>query len=790
MKWFLSLYINWLPTETTLRVFDAFFCEGCTVLQRIGLAILKMHQNQLLATKTAEEATALLSELPRYLYDADSLIKLAFSSDLGSFKEEKLTQRRFDAQRAIQDKQHLSSFGMLRNLFEGYGEKALRQLADHLLTRMKHASKSPHPPVSGRKLDYSTFLYAMWDVDSKLDDKHVQLLWKVFDPKSKNLVNYFDIIAGLSLIFSGIPLAKLRVCFDCFDMDKDGFLDTREIFSCALVHYKWLVRSLATLTWDVDSQVRAEVENMWKKVRPLLDEKTTGRMNFVQFRFKVVRELKEAEQWLTIGDQLFDMQTLTPLVHSAAELVKDSELGATSSRQSSQTGKNESEELGPMGTGGATGNEDGVHQRGKPNKAGGTQGGAGLDDEEDGAWKWEIIIKDRSLDEDDQSRIINEKGEVEHVVKVPKILHSFNVNLMANNNHHHHHHHHYGGSMIGMSNNSGTSGEMGYSHSPGSVASELSHHSWSDGEEKEKEKKKKRSIFKPRKKISASSGGLAQQHFSSTGGAGRIPPYRSPRGERTASAADAPYSSLAAAAVAAEALSFSLASSNATVSPSPSSSSATYNSHNFTTTNSTSRQSSPIVPHSSDSYSGSEEEPQHSRAKKERRREGGGGAAATSRDNKQVALDDLASLQQRFNPERENTDGGASSESDSEPTTNVAYRAAGGAQQQGKGNNMKTKVQNLKKAVKKTGNYMASGYNKATSKSSTVPTTISPSQELLKKRSGSEPPLVDPKVCGSPTSTHQQSPPTTASPPWPNKMPPQQQHEDGSFVPSSTQAAD
>ncbi|KDO31409.1 hypothetical protein SPRG_04025 [Saprolegnia parasitica CBS 223.65] len=52
-KWFLCLFVNSLPLETTLRVWDVFFAEGAKVIHRIGLTLLKLHADAILACDEA-----------------------------------------------------------------------------------------------------------------------------------------------------------------------------------------------------------------------------------------------------------------------------------------------------------------------------------------------------------------------------------------------------------------------------------------------------------------------------------------------------------------------------------------------------------------------------------------------------------------------------------------------------------------------------------------------------------------------------------------------------------------
>ena len=66
-----------------LRVYDAFMLEGSKTLFRVGLALLKINEEALLATRNEEEAHTLLKEIPSLCFDSERLLKVAFK-DLGS----------------------------------------------------------------------------------------------------------------------------------------------------------------------------------------------------------------------------------------------------------------------------------------------------------------------------------------------------------------------------------------------------------------------------------------------------------------------------------------------------------------------------------------------------------------------------------------------------------------------------------------------------------------------------------------------------------------------------------
>uniref|UniRef100_K3WIP8 Rab-GAP TBC domain-containing protein n=1 Tax=Globisporangium ultimum (strain ATCC 200006 / CBS 805.95 / DAOM BR144) TaxID=431595 RepID=K3WIP8_GLOUD len=55
LKWFLCSFLNTLPFEPVLRIWDLLFCEGSHVLLRVGLTLLKLMQPRILACDDAIE---------------------------------------------------------------------------------------------------------------------------------------------------------------------------------------------------------------------------------------------------------------------------------------------------------------------------------------------------------------------------------------------------------------------------------------------------------------------------------------------------------------------------------------------------------------------------------------------------------------------------------------------------------------------------------------------------------------------------------------------------------------
>ncbi|GAA5829338.1 hypothetical protein JCM11251_005012 [Rhodosporidiobolus azoricus] len=106
--WFLSLFTDVLPIQTLLRVWDLFFVHGTILLFRIALAILKLHEADLLACDSAASLYGLLGTLPTHLYHADKLLKVACEDLASSVKDREVSVLRNQHVAELQEQMGLS----------------------------------------------------------------------------------------------------------------------------------------------------------------------------------------------------------------------------------------------------------------------------------------------------------------------------------------------------------------------------------------------------------------------------------------------------------------------------------------------------------------------------------------------------------------------------------------------------------------------------------------------------------------------------------------------------------
>ncbi|KAI8580125.1 hypothetical protein K450DRAFT_238282 [Umbelopsis ramanniana AG] len=81
--WFLTLFINILPTESVLRVWDCLFYEGQKVLFRVALAIFKLNEQKILEVDDPLEVFQVVQNMPKRMLDCHRLMETTFRK-LGS----------------------------------------------------------------------------------------------------------------------------------------------------------------------------------------------------------------------------------------------------------------------------------------------------------------------------------------------------------------------------------------------------------------------------------------------------------------------------------------------------------------------------------------------------------------------------------------------------------------------------------------------------------------------------------------------------------------------------------
>lgn len=122
-SWFTHLFVEQLPFEALLRVWDCFLNEGSKVLFRVALALFKLNQNAILAINDPFELAGFIRNMPRRQLDIISLVEVAFDG-IGGFSSSWLTNERAKVMPAWKAKHSVRRFSRVS---PAYCQAPLRQ---------------------------------------------------------------------------------------------------------------------------------------------------------------------------------------------------------------------------------------------------------------------------------------------------------------------------------------------------------------------------------------------------------------------------------------------------------------------------------------------------------------------------------------------------------------------------------------------------------------------------------------------------------------------------------------
>ncbi len=77
--WFARLFVSFLPYDLVLRIMDCFLSEGAKMLFRVGLALLRIHEKELLSCNSKQTFLVRLAKLLRTQTPAELLLEKAFN---------------------------------------------------------------------------------------------------------------------------------------------------------------------------------------------------------------------------------------------------------------------------------------------------------------------------------------------------------------------------------------------------------------------------------------------------------------------------------------------------------------------------------------------------------------------------------------------------------------------------------------------------------------------------------------------------------------------------------------
>eukprot|EP01027_Heterolobosea_sp_BB2_P010198 GEZU01014986.1.p1 GENE.GEZU01014986.1~~GEZU01014986.1.p1 ORF type:complete len:184 (-),score=23.46 GEZU01014986.1:21-572(-) len=79
-KWFISLYLDVIPAQTVVRIWDVFFLErSFTIFFKVGLALMLLNKQKILECRTMSQVYPFLKAMSERSFDSTGLLKVACS---------------------------------------------------------------------------------------------------------------------------------------------------------------------------------------------------------------------------------------------------------------------------------------------------------------------------------------------------------------------------------------------------------------------------------------------------------------------------------------------------------------------------------------------------------------------------------------------------------------------------------------------------------------------------------------------------------------------------------------
>jgi hypothetical protein len=137
-SWFLTCFVDNIPVEVYLRIWDIFLYEGNKVLFRFALAFFKMYEEEILTSSDSLSINTLLRTLGETGCDVKNLCRIAFSF-LNPFPMNRVRQKRAHYTAVV--KAELERLDQLRKNLPSYGESGST-------TSVSSAGKRPKDAIS------------------------------------------------------------------------------------------------------------------------------------------------------------------------------------------------------------------------------------------------------------------------------------------------------------------------------------------------------------------------------------------------------------------------------------------------------------------------------------------------------------------------------------------------------------------------------------------------------------------------------------------------------------------
>jgi Ca2+-binding EF-hand superfamily protein len=221
--WFLCLFVNDLPSETSYVVWDNLMKDGIITIFEVGLAILRMFQNELFKFDDQADLIQHLRKRTASLYEPANLRRHWHSLDKNKITKRRETIRKRVDEEAIKAtiKKQFCELELQTHFFP----EELEILWRHYITF------DPFFRYGSTGLDSNMFgqfvrgTFGEWLADSHL----VEWLFMLSDVNKDGFVDFPELVMLLSVMCRGTFRQIVRFNFHLFDMESKGSVTEDDI---------------------------------------------------------------------------------------------------------------------------------------------------------------------------------------------------------------------------------------------------------------------------------------------------------------------------------------------------------------------------------------------------------------------------------------------------------------------------------------------------------------------------------------------------------------------------------
>eukprot|EP01125_Pyxidicula_operculata_P017450 TRINITY_DN610_c2_g1_i2.p1 TRINITY_DN610_c2_g1~~TRINITY_DN610_c2_g1_i2.p1 ORF type:complete len:935 (-),score=136.50 TRINITY_DN610_c2_g1_i2:2458-5220(-) len=232
MPWFLCLYIGYVPIHIALRILDAFFCEGYDVLFRVGLAIVKLKEDDIMRL---DDTYSIMVLLKRETNSADEILKLAFE-DFGSVSIDTVKANSYkhkaEAVKVLDDSARINKIGVLR----GQTKFSKSELED-IYTWVQSSTDSfvlHRDQIRMTVTQFCPYWLCILDKNNGEEETFSNCIWrylanagpsdeKVHQTKDHDIITFDSLVYGLSPLLKGSLYEKIEVCVNIASPERNSY---------------------------------------------------------------------------------------------------------------------------------------------------------------------------------------------------------------------------------------------------------------------------------------------------------------------------------------------------------------------------------------------------------------------------------------------------------------------------------------------------------------------------------------------------------------------------------------